>query len=214
MVVEIIGLAVILFLQSVALLAVLWVMIKIQKLDYSWLPLIGAAFLTSALDLIPIVGHFIAVPVLLLCVWKITRSTIFPDAAFTVVLGYALMRCLGWILLTIEMSGFHATSAMSSDDVETNSVPIVAIQPTNPVTQKISKPSDKIVANISVKGISRDTNSALVTIRYGVKNYIIPLHKAVSISTEDGLVTVRFLEAGEKSVTLGIRGEEVKYAIK
>lgn len=202
----IIGYTIGFFLRAIALLTFLWIMIKIQKFDYEWLPLIGSAFLASGLDMIPYVGHFIAVPVLYYCIWKITRSTIFPDAAFTVILSYALMRCLGWILLTVQFSGFHATSAMDA--------PAAEVVSTNQIARTVSTPADKIAKNIFVKGISKGADSAMVTIQYGTKNYILSLNEPVSISTDEGLVTVNFVEAGADFVTLTIRGEKVKYAVK
>ncbi|HEU6449592.1 MAG TPA: hypothetical protein VFV23_14250 [Verrucomicrobiae bacterium] len=208
----IIGFVIVYFLQSTALLAFLWIMIKIQKFDYAWLPLIGSAFLAGGLDLIPIVGHFIAVPVLYICIWKITRSTIFPDATFTVVLSYALMRCLGWILLTVGMSNFHATAMFHNDD-ETNEVMMVTAPATNPPPE-ISKAANKIAEKISIKGISRGAGSTMATIQYGSRDYILSLNEAVSISTEEGLVTVKLVEAGDDSVTLTVRGEKVKYSLK
>jgi len=81
-------------------------------------------------------------------------------------------------------------------------------------SQKISTPAKKIASNISIKGISRDADGAMITIQYGAKNYLISLHKAVSISTEDGLVTVHFLEIAGNTVTLGVRGEKVTYTVK
>ena len=79
-------------IRSVALFAFLLIMIKIQKLYFTWLPLIGATLLGTVLDMVPLVGHFIAVPALYLCIWKITRSSLYPDAAFTVALSYAMVR--------------------------------------------------------------------------------------------------------------------------
>lgn len=209
----IIGFAIVWFLQSIALLAMLWIMIKLQKFDYAWLPLIGSAFLASALDMIPVAGHFIAVPVLYFCIWKITRSTLFPDAAFTVVLSYALMRGLGWVLLSFSLGDFHATSAMEENEV-TNAAPIVAVQSTNQIKHEISRATKKIASNISIKGVSHDASGGMVTIQYGAKSYMIPFGKAVSISTDDGLVTVYFRETTEDSVTLEIHGEKVNYDIK
>ena len=210
----ILGFAIGFFLRSIALLAFLWIMIKIQKFEFAWLPLIGAAFLASALDTIPYAGHFIAVPVLYFCVWKITHSTLFPDAAFTVILSYALMRCLGWILLTINLSGFLATSALNHHEEKTNAPPIAVVVRTNQPEPKISKEVNKIAEKLSVKGITKGAGNPMLTFQYGAKSYVISLGDATSVSTEEGLVTVKFLEAGENFVTLGIHGEKIKYPLK
>jgi len=51
------------------------------------------------LDMIPYFGHYLAVPVLYVCIALITRADLFPDAVFTVVIAYALMFCLNMFLL-------------------------------------------------------------------------------------------------------------------
>ncbi|MCX7722210.1 MAG: hypothetical protein N2379_04010 [Verrucomicrobiae bacterium] len=85
--------------QTAFLFTALLVMIKLQKLNYRLLPLAGAAALASALDMIPAVGHFIAVGALLLCIWKITESE-YVDVAFTVFVGYALTFGMNLFLLS------------------------------------------------------------------------------------------------------------------
>src|SRR5712671_2991624 len=85
--------------KTVVLLAALWIMIRLQSLDYSFLGLLGSAALASGLDMIPYFGHYLAVPVLYVCIALITRADLFPDAVFTVVIAYALMFCLNMFLL-------------------------------------------------------------------------------------------------------------------
>jgi hypothetical protein len=77
--------------RAVILTALLWIMVKIQRLQYSFPGLLGSAALASGLDMIPLVGHYLAVPVLYVCIWKVTRADLFPDAVFTVAVSYALM---------------------------------------------------------------------------------------------------------------------------
>src|ERR1700761_4619593 len=48
--------------RFVLLLIFLRIMILFQKMNFTWLPLVGAAFLAASLDMIPMVGHYIAVP--------------------------------------------------------------------------------------------------------------------------------------------------------
>ena len=77
--------------RTVVLTLLLWLMVKLQKLNYFFLGLLGSAAVACALDTIPYVGHYLAVPVLYLCIWKITQASLMPDAVFTVVVSYALM---------------------------------------------------------------------------------------------------------------------------
>src|SRR5437867_1694011 len=96
---DILALAIEFALQTVFLILGLWIMIKLQKLDYNVLGLLGAAALASGLDMIPLAGHYIAVPVLYLCIAKVTRADLYPDAVFTVVIAYALMFAMNVFLI-------------------------------------------------------------------------------------------------------------------
>jgi hypothetical protein len=217
----ILGLAVAVGFKFVLLSFFLWVMIKIQGLQYELLPVIGAAFLAASLDMIPLGGHYIAVPVLYLCIWKITRTSLYPEAVFTVVISYALMFTTTLILLAYApVSSLHTASEHNYNfDDQTNIPAIAVVQTTNqiPVTQAPPPPSvskDKIAANISVTGVSHVGNDAIVTIQYGKKSYVISLGEGTTISTDQGMTAVHFVKATDKDVTLSIKGKEVKYALK
>ncbi|HEU5396820.1 MAG TPA: hypothetical protein VFV81_06615 [Verrucomicrobiae bacterium] len=201
--------------HSLLLLGFLWIMIKLQKFNYNWAGLVGAAFLGGGLDMIPYFGHYLAVPVLYFCIWKLTQSSLFPDAAFTVVLAYALMFCFSFLVLTYEFRGFHATSKAGDEpSTEPSTVSASTAPGTNSLTESPSRPADKVAANILIKGVSKGAGGAMVTFQYGVKNYVLSQGEAVSITTEDGLATVRFLELTDKAVTLSVHGQPVKYALK
>lgn len=83
-------------IQTTFLTAALWIMIKIQKLNYNFLGLLGSAGLTTLVEMV--LDHFlgvymsspIVVAVLCLCIAKLTRSE-HVDVIFTVAVGYALM---------------------------------------------------------------------------------------------------------------------------
>ncbi|HSY43577.1 MAG TPA: hypothetical protein VK811_06665 [Candidatus Acidoferrum sp.] len=215
-----IGLVITFCFRFVALMTFLWLMIKIQKLNYTLLPLLGAALLASALDMMPLVGHFIAVPVLYFCIWKITRADLVPDATFTVALAYAMTRGLGWILLAYApMPGLHTASTPDNFDDATNAPAVALVQTTNQVAdtatapEPANPPDNKIASDISVRGVSGGANNALVTIQYGKKDYVISLGEGTTISTDEGLVSVRFLEADGNNVKLAVNGQPVKYSV-
>jgi hypothetical protein len=88
--------------RAAILLGLLWLMIKLQKLDrkfdYKFSGLLGAAALASGLDMIPCVGHPLAVPVLLVCVKKVIRAD-YVDAFFTIAIPYALVFVVSLFLL-------------------------------------------------------------------------------------------------------------------
>ena len=72
----------------------LLVMLRLQKLPYNPFGLFGTIFLTSAVDMIPYAGHFVAIVVLYLGLKLLTQANFFPDLVFTVGLPLALALCL------------------------------------------------------------------------------------------------------------------------
>ena len=207
--------------RFVLLLIFLRIMILFQKMNFTWLPLVGAAFLAAALDMVPMVGHYLAVPVLYLCIWKITNCELFPDAVFTVALSYALTYMMTLILLAYApVPKFHTASTQEDNfDDLTNAPAVAVVQPTNEVSDATTAPAapapldNKIVSDISVKGVSGGANFALVTIQCGKKDYVISLGEGTTVSTSQGQVSVRFLEVSGNNVTLAVNGQSVKYSV-
>lgn len=217
----IIGLVLSFGFRFVALSFFLWVMIQIQKFQYELLPVIGAAFVAAGLDMVPFVGHYVACAFLYICIYKITRASLFPEAVFTVAISYALMYMVTLILLAYAPSPkFHTANGRDYNfDDQTNATAVADVQATNQVQvaqtpPAPSIPKDKVASDISVKGVSRAGNDSMVTIQCGKKNYVISLGEGTTISTREGMAIVRFLKADANDVTLSIRGQEVKYALK
>ena len=226
----IIGLAVWFLVRFVGLLGFLLMMIKIQKLEFFWPLLIGSALLASALDMIPLVGHFIAVPALYLCIWKSVRCDSYKDATFTVGLSYAMVSCLTWILLayapvklpapkpTQDDPGFaNYASAKPPAVVQTkknNTRPIAVVQPTQDTAQTDTAPPNNVTPAISIKGMIQSTTGAMVTIQCGKKDYMLSQDEDVNISTDEGTVPVHFVGASGNEVTLSVDGQDKEYALK
>jgi hypothetical protein len=103
MIEQIIGTTIHFGIQTVFLVAGLWIMIKLQKFDYNVLGLIGSALLASGADMIPFVGHYLSVSVLLLCIRKVIVADSYTDTLFTVGIGYALMFCMNLFLIASLM---------------------------------------------------------------------------------------------------------------
>jgi hypothetical protein len=219
--------------RSVALFLFLTMMIKIQKLDFVWLPLIGSTLLASALDLIPLVGHFVAVPALYLCIWKWARCDSVKDATFTVGISYALVTCLTWILLSYAPVNLPKPTA-SQDNFSFDNTPtakqVAITQPTKNSDRTLAvaqpaqdtAPTDAVATDnsnvatpaISVTGVIRSPTGAMVTIQCGKKDYMLSQDEGVTISTDQGTVPVHFVEASGNEVTLSVGGQEKKYALK
>jgi hypothetical protein len=218
---EILILGVEFLIHSVILLALLWIMIKLQKLDYNFLGLLGSAALAGALDMIPHFGHMLAVPVLYLCIWKVTQSSLFPDAAFTVMISYALMFGVNLFIMGSLMgdlrpshksvggeTDFTQNMAGDSQYVETNKPS--QVKAANLAQTGDAKQAEAIAGKFLIKGVIRNSDKSAVTLQSGMKTYTISLGQLVSVQTDDGLVSVRFTDLGKDWVALNIRGTEVK----
>ncbi|HMJ89146.1 MAG TPA: hypothetical protein VK530_04985 [Candidatus Acidoferrum sp.] len=96
--------------------ALLWVMIRIQKMQYNWLGLLGSTALATGLGYIPVVGPYVAWIVLVLCLWKVTRADIAPDVLFTVTIAGALMFCVNLFVVGWLMGNLGMVSASLDDD--------------------------------------------------------------------------------------------------
>lgn len=88
--------------HAAILLGLLWLMVKLQKLerrfDYKFSGVAWTAVLAGGLDIIPYAGHPLAVLALLVGVKKVTRSD-HVDAFFTIAIPYALVFVVGFFVL-------------------------------------------------------------------------------------------------------------------
>src|SRR5271168_64705 len=109
--------------HSALLMAMLWVMIKIQGMNYNFLGLLGTAAAGGALDMIPYVGHAFAVVTLYFCIVKMTRASMFPDASFTVAVSYALMFAVKILAFTYLIGDLRPAS-MDRTDLASDEPPV------------------------------------------------------------------------------------------
>lgn len=217
MVGEIIFYAISFLLHFILLLTGLWVMIKFQKFDYNWLGLLGTALLGSALDMVPYVGHYFAVPALYLCIWKMTRASIFPDASFTVLFAYLFMFVVNMFALTFLTPDLRPDLHPSADEAVTNIV--VAAAPTNtpapraPVESQAVKAAKAAAQYLSVKGFMRNGAKSMVMLADGTRVYTLYLGDRTAVQTPEGTSRVRFDSVNSNSVTLLVDGIPVDLPI-
>ena len=205
------------------LLLALWLLTKIQRFRYKFPALLGSAALATGLDMIPFVGHYLAVPVLLFCLRRATREG-FTNVAFTVGISYALVFGMNLFLLG-SLLGDLRWSARASHKHETvaqeeptqapagppgqNAKPdkIFLPMPAQPVVQ----PKKPAVANgFSLKGISTGASNATAIVFTGVKTYTIALGETFPMDTANGRVSVSLRNITESSASLIVAGEPVE----
>jgi hypothetical protein len=227
MIVNILAYAIEFSVQTVFLLAALWIMLKMQKLNYHVLPLIGAAALASGLDMIPLVGHYLAVGVLLFCIWKITQSE-YVDVAFTVFVGYALMFGMNLCLLGSLLGDLRADARSADEPIapdealvadfesdrdpsaepEPKPAPAIAAAPS--AAEKQPAPAsavEAIVKDLKLKGLCRNATNSSLILHTGVRTYTLVFGEPLIVLTRQGKATVCFEALGLKTVGLKVNGK-------
>ena len=212
---HVIGFLIVFVGHTVLLTVALWIMLKLQSLNYNFPGLLGCAVLGGGLDMIPFVGHPLAVVSLYFGIWKMTRASMFPDAAFTVAVAYALMFAFNMLVLTALMGDIRpdlhpgrADDPYDRTNMMTNLME-EAVQPavTNQATP--SKTAQLAAKDLIIKGVTRNGDNSSVSIKSGTKNYFVVLNKATLIQTEDGVLSVRLTALADTTLTLDIGGEPV-----
>ncbi len=217
-------------IRTVFLLIALWFMVKVQKFQYNFLGLLGSAALASILDMIPIVGHFIALPVLYLCLIKVTREDL-SGVVFTAGISYALVFVMNLFLLATLMGDLRSFATRElvaeakektqetnpSDDEaddEMGEAPAPKVAPLPPPQVRPAdqggKGKNSNAWGFKVKGVAKSARNSSAIIFSGRKNYSISLGESLQMETVNGGVTVTLKEVGESSVVLNVRGEEVQ----
>ncbi len=241
MIEQVLGLAIEFSIRTVFLGLALWVMIKIQELEWNFLGLLGSAALASSLDMIPFVGHCLAVVALWLCLLKATNGDLFPDIALTVAVGYALVFCMNLFVLGSLMGNLrhpHKHAALAPPVMDAGSdnkskpdkpepdkppeikqpIPVVVARGPDPLPapQPSSPPATKtareVIRNFSVKGIIEGIAKPVGTIHSGLRSYSLVAGETRSMETKDGRIAVRFDGVRDHQAILTISGEQIALA--
>jgi hypothetical protein len=203
-------------------------MIKLQKLNYHFLGLLGAAALASAIKLVPLPFHIadlISCTVLLLCIAKVTCAE-YVDVKFTVVVGYALMFAVNLFLLgsllgdlrpSAREAGNHRireemehkddTAGASSAAAATNPTPL-AVKP-----QAVKSP-EAALPPLSVKSLIRNGARSCVTLQSEKDSRTIFLGDSELVQTPIGPLNVRFDGLTDQFVLLSVGEQQVKLAAR
>ena len=211
--------------QTVFLLAALWIMIKLQKLNHNFLGLLGAAALASAICLIPLpfrISKIISCGVLLLCISKVTRAE-FVDVKFTVGVGYALLFGMnlwlfGALMGDLRPSAREAENQNTTEEVEqdddTAKAPQVAAASTNRTPVAVKTQTAKAPAvplpQLSVKSLIRNGAKSSVTLQSESDSRIIFLGDTEMVHTANASLKVRFDGLTDDSVMLTVGDQQVK----
>lgn len=219
------GLSIAFAVQTLFLLAALWIMIKLQKLNYNFLGLLGTAALASAICLIPLpfrISKIISCVTLLLCISKVTGAE-FVDVRFTVGISYALMFGMNLFLMGTLMGDLrpsareaedHSTTQEIEQDDDTPKAPQPAATSTNrtPVAAKTQTANSPVqpLPTLSVKSLIRNGAKSSVTLQSESDSRIIFLGDTEMVHSAGGSLKVRFDALTEESVVLTVGDQQVK----
>ncbi len=209
--------------HSALLMAMLWIMIKFQSMNYTFLGLLGTAAAGGALDMIPYVGHAFAVTTLYFCIVKMTRASMFPDASFTVAVSYALMFAVKVLAFTYLIGDLRPSALDHSNLTSDDSPPprFAAAEPNAPAprTTKMSPanlpppaPKDNIIADgfvrqFVVKGATRNGDKSSAIINFAGRTFTIFQGDTFSLPVDDKMVQVTLSNVDSQRLTFSINGE-------
>ena len=225
-------------LQTAFLTAALWIMIKLQKLDYKFLGLIAAAAVATVVGMVldemfsrmlgayfgMSISSFIVVIVLSVCVYKVTRAEA-TDVAFTVGVGYALTFCMNLFLLSALLGDLRPSHfgnddlipvAARSDDEEAEEIrantPAELIHKPKVAqsTNVVASASEPLSKSFAVRGITRNASRPSVVLEASGKQYTLFSGDMVMMKITRGFVAVQFKGLDHDQVLLNVEGEEVK----
>ena len=206
--------------RTAVLTLLLWLMIKLQKLNYFFLGLLGSAALACALDTIPYFGHYLAVPVLYFCIWKVTQASLVPDAIFTVVIAYALMFAVKVLLFTALIGDLRPH--IRGDENDELRSEVAAAQPPPPAgvsppatnqnaaaspAKVPAKSTDEILKDVVVKGVTRNGDKSMVLISSNKKNYTLTMGQLTLVQTPAETLHLRLVNVSETWATVEVNGE-------
>ena len=213
-------------IQTAILFALVWTLIKLQKLDqndsYHFLKVLGVAALASGLNLVPYFGRYLSGLALLLGIKLVTRSP-YTDVAFTVAISYAIMFLVKLFLIGALMGGLRPSLSDvgnpgqlegAAQELPAGSEPetVAKTNPPVPATapQVSAKPVPAGPDHLAIKGVTRNGAKSVVIIDAGKKTYTLFLGDSVNVETADGTKGVRFEALDADWVTLSIDGKPVK----
>ncbi len=164
-----VGYAVEFLIDAAFLLVALWIMIKIQKLEYTVIGLLGTAALTSLLETIldPLLGVYFSTPIIVIvltfCVWKLTRADM-VDVGYTVGVGFALILGMNLFLLGALMGDLRPSARQKNSfdeemhEVAANHRPALANEPERPASASDRAP-ETVVATAPSAARNQSANS-------------------------------------------------------
>jgi len=226
MIQEIVGYSIRYLVSTGFLLLALWLMVKIQKFQYNFLGLLGSAALAGGLDMIPYVGHYLALPTLYLCLMKVTREDM-TGVIFTAGISYALVFVMNLFLLGSLMGDLRPSFLQAREaepkaqeateetetDVETNQS-VAPRQAANaasvaPDKAQAAPQSSLAPAGLTLRGVIKSSKNPMAMISSRGKTYTIAIGESIPLQGADKSAKATLETVEDSSVIVSIAGEKV-----
>lgn len=217
------------FVQWIVYTALLWFMVKIQKLNYNVLGLLGSSALATLIGLIPVVGTYLGWAVLVVCLWKVTGADIAPDVLFTVGIAGALMFCFNLFLFGTMMGELRPDLVLEAresvdpenrdmneeeEDDEQDGAPAGTRSPASPALARneatVASPNE-----IVLKGVALKASSAMAMIHDGARLHTLGTGEVFIVHSPQGRMKYRCLEITDATVLVSNeQGERFRLQVK
>jgi len=199
--------------------ALIWFMMRVQHLNYTVSRLFAAAAIATAVAQIPLVGPYVNVVVLLLCLRRFTGEAIIPDLVFTVVVAGALMFAVNlWFLATVfpdvktlrsswlsqsAEPGTEAEQELPVTVIDLDAIPPPVAGPPDGATGPRREPS---VQGVVLKGVTISRQEQFVLVACGPKSHSLKAGEHVTFDGPRGPVDVQCESVTSNRVWIQIRG--------
>jgi hypothetical protein len=223
---EILYLSIAILVRAVLLAIGLLVVIKILKLDWNPGGLIASSLIVGGLDVIPLAGHFIAPPVLFVCVAMMTHFSLFPGSVVATIVASGLMIGSTQFLDSRILPHQRKVAPIEIPVVATNAAVDDMIYITNSATGAAStnafargqtnrpaSPYD-IARTFTLKSVINNSSNSLATIFTGTRSYTIGISESVDMDTPSGKVSVHCDKINVNSVVLTIANRHVSLFLR
>lgn len=223
-------------IRAALLTLLLWVMIKLQKLDYFFVGVLVSAALACGLDMVPYVGHYVAVLVLYFCIWKVTRARLFPQAVLTVAVPCAAVFALNliWLnafigdlqpgqVLHLQRAPHPATLAAkpsppAQQSPRTSSAAAAAPMahltnspaaiPAKAAAQTQTNSFEELLKNVLVEGATQNGDKSMLVIKANKKTYTLVMDEQTDVPLlTNGPCKMRLLSLEGDWATVSVNGQ-------
>ncbi len=213
--------------------ALLWFMIKIQKLHYHLPGLLASSAISILISFIPYAGPYLGHAVLLFCLWKCTGADFVPDILFTTSIAGALMFCVNLFVIGSLMGNLRPDLAAAretespgtemnvdvpedDDDIEPAESPeplkstkTVAPAKPNKAPASAGQPQGQSLARqFTLKGVSLHSAQPLAMFAAGGRVYSLGTGESVMVQLAETSVPIRCEAITRDSVVLTTRSGE------